>query len=128
MNAVILAGGFGLRLRDAIGDVPKPMACINGKPFLEYLIMQLSKWHLKDVIIAAGYKNEVISSYFGDGHRWGVNIGYSKETEPLGTGGALKKAASLFKDDDFIAMNGDSFLDLNFSQFISFHKNRRYFF
>jgi len=122
MKAVILSGGKGLRLRKVIRDLPKPMSPVSGKPFLEYLIMQLAGWGITELILSIGYKGDQIQSYFGNGSRWGVKIFYSIEDKLLGTGGAIKKAAGLIKDKSFIAMNGDSFLDLNFEEFISFSK------
>ncbi|MBI5098523.1 MAG: nucleotidyltransferase family protein [Nitrospirae bacterium] len=118
MKAVILAGGKGTRLRDVIKDIPKPMAPVNGRPFLEYLILQLIRWNIKDVILSIGYKGEAISSYFKNGSKWGVRIEYSEETAPLGTGGALKKASGMTDDSRLVVMNGDSFLDMDFEEFI----------
>lgn len=125
MRSIILAGGEGIRLRDIVKDVPKPMANIAGRPFLEYLILQLIKWDIKDVILSVGYRKEVIKSYFGDGRRWNVRIIYSREEQPLGTGGALKKTIGLTDDEEFLVMNGDSFLDLDLNQIIGFHKEKK---
>lgn len=124
MKAIILVGGQGKRLRDAVRDVPKPMAPVGGRPFLEYLIYQLKKWGINDIILSTGYKSEVVSSYFGDGHNWGANIDYSHEKEPLGTGGAIMQAMNKFKDENFIVMNGDSFLDVNFDRLTYVHYKR----
>ena len=71
------------------------------------------------------YKKEIIKSYFITGDTWGVKILYSEEVEPLGTGGAIKKAAKLIDDEDFVVMNGDSFLDVDFNQLITFHKSKQ---
>ncbi len=125
MKAIILAGGEGKRLRSVINDVPKPMAPINGKPFLEYLILQLRKQNIKDIIFSIGYKGSIIKSYFQDGGNWDINIEYSEEDKPLGTGGALRKAGELIDDEQFIVMNGDSFFDIEFKQLISFHKEKQ---
>jgi len=125
MKAIILAGGEGKRLRSVINDVPKPMAPINEKPFLEYLILQLRKQNLKDIIISTGYKGSIIKNYFQDGGNWDINIEYSEEDKPLGTGGALRKAGELIDDEQFIAMNGDSFFDIEFKQLISFHEEKQ---
>ena len=125
MKAIILAGGKGTRLREVIKDVPKPMAPVAGRPFLEYLVLQLSRWGIRDIILSVGYREEIIKSHFGDGTGLGVGITYSDEDEPLGTGGAIRKAAQLINDNEFIAMNGDSFLDLNYDDFRSFHKEKR---
>ena len=125
MKVIVLAGGEGARLREIIKDIPKPMAPIANKPFLEYLILQAVKWHISDIVLSVGYKKEIIKTYFTTGDTWGVKILYSEEVEPLGTGGAIKKAAKLIDDEDFIVMNGDSFLGIDFNQLITFHKSRQ---
>jgi NDP-sugar pyrophosphorylase family protein len=125
MKAIILAGGKGLRLRKIIKDIPKSMAPLLDKPLLEYLILQLKGFGIKEIILSLGYKADVIRSYFKNGERLGVHIDYSVEKEPLGTGGALGKAARPIKDKYFLAMNGDTFLDLDFKDFISYHENKR---
>jgi D-glycero-alpha-D-manno-heptose 1-phosphate guanylyltransferase len=125
MKAIILAGGLGTRLRDIVQDVPKPMAPVGGKPFLEYLILQLVRWDIREIVISTGYKGDVIKSYFGDGGKWGVKIDYSEEESPLGTGGALKKAARMVDDHQFILMNGDSFINIDFGRFIDFHDRKK---
>ena len=125
MRAIILAGGEGKRLRPVINDVPKPMAPINEKPFLEYLILQLRKQNIKDIIFSIGYKGYIIKSYFQDGDNWDINIEYSEEDKPLGTGGALRKAGELIDDEQFIVMNGDSYFDIEFKQLISFHEDKQ---
>lgn len=124
MKAVILAGGKGLRLREVLKDLPKPMAPVAGRPFLEYLVMQLLKWGIRNIILSVGYKGDVIRSHFGDGERLGAKISYSEENEPLGTGGAIKKAAELFSDEVFIAMNGDSFFNVNINELAAFHTSK----
>ena len=125
MKAIILAGGKGKRLRSIINDIPKPMAPIKGIPFLEYLILQLKKQNIKDIIFSIGYKGSIIRSYFQDGGNWDINIEYSEEDKPLGTGGALRKAGELIDDEQFIVMNGDSFFDIEFKQLISFHEEKQ---
>jgi len=122
MKTVILAGGRGQRLKSVVDDRPKPMAEINDRPFLEYLILQLKRWHLTDIILSIGYKGEIIKKHFGDGSKWSVSIQYSEEVEPLGTGGAIGHAKELIETDFFIVINGDSFLELDYSEFIRFHK------
>lgn len=125
MKAIILAGGMGTRLRGVIEDLPKPMAPVGGRPFLEYLLLQLKRWNITDVVLSVGYKKEAITSFFGKGDAWGINILYSEEDRPLGTGGALKKAIPLIDDPRFIVMNGDSFFNVDFSDLISYHASRR---
>ena len=127
MKTIILAGGMGKRLREVIKAVPKPMAPVGGRPFLEFLILQLLKYSIKDIVLSIGYKAESVRSYFGNGKRWGADIIYSEENEPLGTGGAIRKASELIKDDEFIAMNGDSFLDMDFNRLISCHREKEAF-
>lgn len=108
----ILAGGLGTRLRPVIGDsVPKPMADVNGRPFLEWLLILLRGHGLRDFVISTGYKGEVIERYFGDGSRLGVSIEYSREESPLGTGGALRRAEPLLSGGDFLVVNGDTYLE-----------------
>lgn len=114
MNAVILAGGLGTRLSGVVTDVPKPMALINDHPFLEILIANLSLKGITKVILSVGYMHEVIKEYFGDYYN-NVEISYVVEDEPLGTGGALKKATNLIgRDEELFVLNGDTFLDLDF--------------
>ena len=110
MEAIILAGGFGTRLKDVLKDRPKPMAIINGTPFLEILIRKLKKSEIDRIILAVGYKSEVIMSHFKNSFE-GIEIVYSVEDEPLGTGGAIKKAANLCQSTDIIVLNGDTYFD-----------------
>jgi len=124
MKAIILAGGLGNRLRDAVKDLPKPMAPVGGKPFLEYLLLQLKRWGITDIILSVGYRKETIQSYFEDGRSWGIQIRYSEENEPLGTGGALKQSLALNDDSRFIVMNGDSFFNISFLDLIQYHAGK----
>lgn len=124
MKAIILAGGKGRRLRSVVKDIPKPMAPVAGRPFLEYLILQLKKNKIKEIIISVGYKAEVIKRYFQDGRSFGVHILYAQEHKPLGTAGALKLACGLSLDDAFLVMNGDSFFDCNIRRLISYFKKK----
>lgn len=124
MKAIILAGGLGTRLRDIVKDVPKPMALVAGKPFLEYLVLQLMKWDISEIILSIGYKGDVIKTYFGNGKRFGVKFRYSEEKEPLGTGGAIRESLTYLDDKQFIVMNGDSFLNVDFHELVSCHYER----
>jgi NDP-sugar pyrophosphorylase family protein len=119
MNAIILAGGEGIRLRQTVRDIPKPMAPIAGKPFLEFLIDHLISWDIKRIVLSTGYKGD-----FGCGKRWGIEIIYSHESTLLGTGGALKEAVTFMNDHQFLVINGDSFVDLDISRLLSFHLTR----
>lgn len=122
-EAIILAGGFGTRLRDTIGDIPKPMADINGRPFLEYLLEYLEQYLFNRVILAVGYRKEMIMSYFGDNFK-GMSISYSVEDEPLGTGGAIKKAMELAKTPLVFVFNGDTMFRVDIRKMTDFHRAR----
>jgi len=111
MEAIVLAGGMGTRLREVIPNLPKPMAPICGKPFLEILLSQLAQKGFTRVILSVGYMSEVISEYFGDSFG-GINLVYAKEDSPLGTGGAVRLALSACTAEHIYVFNGDTFLDL----------------
>ncbi len=123
MKALILAGGFGKRLRIAISDVPKPMAPIAGKPFLEHQIRHLKEQGVEDIILCIHYMADKIKSYFGDGKKIGVNITYSEEENPLGTGGAIKLAQK-YIGDTFIVLNGDTYSKIDIKDLMEFHRSR----
>lgn len=123
MQALVLAGGLGTRLRSIINDKPKPMVRIASKPFLEYQIQFLRDYHIADLVLCVGYLCEHIQEYFGDGSNWGVKIHYSVEDRLLGTAGALKNAEEHVQGT-FLTLNGDSFFDLDLAQLIQFHKKR----
>ena len=125
MKTIILAGGLGTRLRAMISDKPKPMAQICGKPFLEWQIELLKRFNLRDIILSVGYMRNEIKNYFGNGKKFAVDIEYAEEEEPLGTGGALKNAESyVFREDKFIVINGDTYLNMDFIDFIKFHDEK----
>jgi D-glycero-alpha-D-manno-heptose 1-phosphate guanylyltransferase len=109
--AIILAGGLGTRLRSVVNDLPKPMAPVNGKPFLHYIFLYLQQQRIKQVILSVGYKHELVQDFFGLEY-CGIKIKYSIEEEALGTGGAIKKACSMCKGPVFI-LNGDTFFDID---------------
>ncbi|WP_038815393.1 sugar phosphate nucleotidyltransferase, partial [Campylobacter jejuni] len=98
MQAIVLCGGLGTRLKSVISDIPKPMAPINGKPFLEFIFEYLKKQNIKEVILAVSYKYEIIQAHFKD-EFLGIKIKYSIEKEPLGTGGAIKQALNLVEKE-----------------------------
>lgn len=109
MQAVLLAGGLGTRLRSVVSDRPKPMALVDGKPFMEYVIMQLKKYGIDEIIFAVGYKGSMVEEYFKDGRELGVKVSYAYEEELLGTAGAIKNAGKLVTDDRFFVLNADTF-------------------
>ena len=112
-QVAILAGGLGTRLRPITEKCPKPMVPVAGEPFLHWQILDLKEQGYTDIILLVSYLGEQVQAHFGDGSKWGVNIKYSFETEPLGTGGAIALAVQTLGDeldDDFMILNGDSFL------------------
>ncbi|MBW2977231.1 nucleotidyltransferase family protein [Candidatus Woesearchaeota archaeon] len=121
MKAIILAGGLGTRLRPLTNTIPKPLLLIKGKPIIEHAITNLKKHGISDIILSIGYKAGEIKKYFGDGIKFGVNISYSIEEEPLGTGGAVRFAAKDIKEH-FILLWGDNLMDLDVSRLINSHK------
>jgi D-glycero-alpha-D-manno-heptose 1-phosphate guanylyltransferase len=120
MEAIVLAGGFGTRLKTVVSDIPKSMAPIGKKPFLEYLFHYLSHYNISNLILCTGYKHESILTYFGSSFN-NIPLSYSIENEPLGTGGALIKALSLIKDPHFIVINGDSFFKIDIDALYKSH-------
>lgn len=113
MEAIILAGGFGTRLRQVVPDIPKPMAPVNGRPFLEYLLDQLINTGVTRVILATGHLHQVVSDHFGKHYR-NLPLDYSVENEPLGTGGAIRLAFWKTEGDRALILNGDSYLGADF--------------
>ncbi len=124
MQAIILAGGKGERLRPFTQDRPKCMVEILGVPLLGYQLQWLSAQGLTDVIVSCGYRHEVIEDYFGDGEKWGVRLRYSIEDQPLGRGGALRLA---FRDlapgeDACLAANGDVITNVRLKPLLQAHR------
>ncbi|MEO9532902.1 MAG: HAD-IIIA family hydrolase [Crocinitomicaceae bacterium] len=119
-EAIVLAGGFGTRLKEVVHDVPKPMAEVNRKPFLHYILQHLSLHGIKTVVLSVGYKHEIIQDFFGS-HYLQMDILYAIESEPLGTGGAIKLALNQIKNDQCFVLNGDTFLDVDFKQISTNH-------
>lgn len=111
MEAIVLAGGLGTRLRSVVSDVPKPMAPVNGKPFLEYILRYLSNKGITKVVLSVGYKWEVIQKYFSNKFL-DIELIYSVEDEPLGTGGAIKQALSYIDGKNVYIINGDTFFNV----------------
>ncbi len=112
MDAVVLAGGLGTRLRSIVPDLPKPMAPVAGRPFLEILLTLLARKGVQRAVLSVGYRAEVIQTHFG-AHFGGIELAYAVETEPLGTGGALRAALGRCQGEQALVVNGDTFLDLD---------------
>jgi D-glycero-alpha-D-manno-heptose 1-phosphate guanylyltransferase len=120
LTAIVLAGGKGTRLQSVVSDVPKPMAPIKGRPFLEYLLKYLSTGGITSVVLSTGYKSEMISGYFGSNF-YDMAVLYSIETTPLGTGGAIKLALEKCSDDNVFVLNGDTFFNVDLPRLLSHH-------
>lgn len=120
MQAVILAGGLGTRLKPITGATPKPLVLIHGRPFLEYQLEALRENGVREFVFCLGYGAPEFSGYFGNGTRWGVTIQYAIEQELLGTGGALKLAEPLLHNS-FLVLNGDTFARLDYGALEAFH-------
>ncbi len=123
-TAIILAGGFGTRLQAVVKDRPKPMADINGKPFLQHLLDYLVIQGINKCILSVGYKWETISDYFGSSYR-SIELSYCIEDAPLGTGGAIMKAVKSVEESSFFVFNGDTFFAIDLEKFyLEHHKSR----
>ena len=120
MKTVILAGGKGRRLAPFTTNFPKPLMPVGERPILEILLERLNAEGLSDVIIATGHLEELIRAYFGDGRKWGIQIAYSREDEPLGTAGPLDLVRAELADT-FLVVNGDTLSDIRFGELIRHH-------
>ncbi len=120
-TAVILAGGFGTRLKDVLPDCQKVIAPVAGQPFLKYILTQLNSFGIKEVILCTGHLAEQVQSELGNKFL-NLNLSYSVEAEPLGTAGALAQSLNKIKTADILVLNGDSFCDTDFSEFYTWHK------
>lgn len=122
MKAIILAGGLGTRLRPLTNDTPKPLLPINGRPILEHAILNFKKHGITEIILSVGHLADKIKAYFGNGEKWGVEIDYAIESAPLGTGGAIKQAATGI-NGTFLVINGDNLADFDWTDIITTHKH-----
>ncbi|MDO8501408.1 MAG: nucleotidyltransferase family protein [Gemmatimonadaceae bacterium] len=123
-SAVILAGGLGTRLRGVLPDCPKVLAPVRGRPFLSYLLDQLADAGVVDVILATGYRADLVETAFGASYRT-MTLRYSAEKTPLGTAGALANARRLLPDGPCLTLNGDSMCDTDLAAFWSWSALRR---
>jgi mannose-1-phosphate guanylyltransferase len=121
MNALLLAGGLGTRLRPLTENMPKPMALVANRPWLEHLILHFKDQGIRDFVIAVKHYAEYIQKHFGNGERLGVSIRYSIEESLRGTAGAIKQAES-FLDDRFIVVNADIIHEVDIVSLLEFHK------
>lgn len=125
MQAVIMAGGKGTRLRSITNDeIPKPMAPIAGKPILQWQIECLRRSGVTDILLIIGYLGEKIEAYFGSGADFGVRIDYFREEQPLGTAGALAEVADRL-EEDFLLVFGDTIFDISIPRMMAFHREKQ---
>jgi D-glycero-alpha-D-manno-heptose 1-phosphate guanylyltransferase len=119
---LLLVGGLGTRLRPVLSGKPKPLAPIGNISFLELLLLQLRSHGFRNIVMCTGFQAEQIQQEFGTGDKWNLSIGYSQETSPLGTAGAIKFAQHFIQQaSEFLVMNGDSFLELDLNELLRFH-------
>lgn len=123
MKAVILAGGMGSRLAPYTTILPKPLMPLGETPIIELLIRSLKKHGVGEITLSVGYLSSLLKAYLGTGERMNVPLAYSHETDPLGTAGPLALVEGL--DSTFLAMNGDLLTNLDFHQFIAFHRQQK---
>jgi D-glycero-alpha-D-manno-heptose 1-phosphate guanylyltransferase len=123
-EAVILAGGFGTRLQSVVSDVPKPMAPVNNEPFLNYIFDYLKFYGIEHVVLSTGYLAEKISEYYKHEYK-GVTISYTKEENPLGTGGGIRLALDKCRTHEVLVLNGDSFFDIDINAHYKNHVSRQ---
>jgi D-glycero-alpha-D-manno-heptose 1-phosphate guanylyltransferase len=122
VDVVILAGGLGTRLRSVLEDVPKVLAPVNGRPFLDLILDSLKEWkQVTRVVLAIGYMSEKVIDRYKDNKKYPFEIDFSIEETLLGTGGAIKKALAQTGSDLVLALNGDSFIDVCFNDFYQYH-------
>ena len=119
-EAIILAGGLGTRLRSILIDTPKPMAPVNGIPFLCYVIDYLGQYDYDKIILSVGYLHEKIIQYFGNSYH-SIQIDYAIETEPLGTGGGIALALSICENENVLVVNGDTLFKADLNELERFH-------
>jgi len=122
MDAIILAGGMGTRLRKTVPDIPKPMAPVNDKPFLFYLLKWLKQFKVDIIILSTGYKSEYFFEYFGNLFE-NIPIVYVTEEKPLGTGGAVINALTGTTGDNILIANGDTWFPIDLNRFNNSHLN-----
>src|SRR5688572_32482662 len=121
MQAVIMAGGEGSRLRPLTSNVPKPMLPVANRPLMEHIIELLRKHGINDVVATVQFLSSVIRNYFGDGSDLEVSLSYTTEEVPLGTAGSVLEARE-FLTDTFLVISGDALTDIDLQQAIDFHR------
>ena len=126
MMAVVLAGGEGIRLRPLTYSIPKPLIPVGEKPILEEIISRLRRFGFDEIVLAVGYRGELIETYFRDGEAFGVRIQYVRESKPLGTAGALAIVRRQFAPSEaLLVMNGDILTKLDYGALYRWHREQR---
>jgi NDP-sugar pyrophosphorylase family protein len=125
MKAMVLAAGQGTRLHPLTHATPKALVPVSGRPMIEYSLLLLKRYGIREIIINLHHLGDQIESRLGDGARWGLQITYSKEPELLDTGGGLLKAKRFLDDGAFIVINTDVLIDLSLSDVIAFHNRKK---
>lgn len=123
-EALILAGGLGTRLRQVIGEFPKPLAPINGVPFLQFLLDYCAREGITSVVLSVGYKWELIQEAFGDKYK-NITLIYSVEDSPLGTGGAIRLGLEKIKEENCFVLNGDTIFDIPLQPLANSHLEKK---
>ncbi len=121
IQAAILAGGFGTRLGHITRKKPKALVEVGGSPFISHLLLQLNSLGVENAVLLTGYRHGMLRDYCGDGKKWGVKLRYSRETKPLGTGGALLLAKRKLKGTTLV-LNGDSYMPLPLAKMMDAHR------
>lgn len=121
MEAIVLAGGLGTRLAERVQGIPKAMAPVGGRPFLDILLDQLKRCGCSRVVLSVGYLREIIQTHFGASYG-GMQVAYSVEETPLGTGGAIRRSLSMVAEDAALVLNGDTFLDADYAAMMRYHR------
>jgi NDP-sugar pyrophosphorylase family protein len=121
VTVAVLCGGFGTRLGELTRDLPKPMIAVGGRPYLERVIESFAERGLRQFVLLTGFRHDVVEEHFGDGTSRGVHIAYSREHEPLGTGGALREARA-WLGTRFILTFGDVLRRFDYDRFVQQHE------
>ncbi|MBM4296473.1 MAG: nucleotidyltransferase family protein [Deltaproteobacteria bacterium] len=124
MKAMVLAAGQGTRLRPITDAMPKALVPLAGRPMIEYALLLLGHYGIREIVINLHHFGAQIESHLGDGHKLGLRISYSHEAQLLDTGGGLLKAKAFLQDGTFIVINTDALIDLNLGELIAFHRSR----
>ena len=125
LDALILVGGKGTRLRQVVSDRPKPMAEVSGRPFVEWLLLALRDQGVRRVVFCTGYLGGIIEDHFHDGRQWGMEVTYSRDPNPLGTAGAVRHALGSLSSEPVLVMNGDSYCNVDVERLHQAHVVRQ---